>query len=454
MKKTLFYLSLLFVCNASFGQELNPQKTRILFILDASQSMAAQWETSNKMDIARRLMIEMLDSLSTLNNVELALRVYGHQSPVPPQDCSDTKLEVPFSKNNIASIKQKLRSVRPRGTTPIAYTLELSARDFTPCDNCRNIIILITDGIESCDGDPCAVSLALQKQGIILKPFVIGVGLDENFKKTFDCVGQYYDANNEKKFQLILGVVISQALNNTTAQVNLLDTEGKPTETNVNMTFYDHLSGKVKYNYIHTINYRGNPDTLMLDPLCTYNLVVQTIPPVKKDSITLTPGKHTTIAVDAPQGDLILKKTYKSDFRDLHFIVRKSGDMNTLNLQAIDKAEKYIVGKYDLEILCLPRLIIKDVEIKQSYTTTIQIPQPGLATFYFPATGYASLYVLEKDELVWISNIKTEALTETISLQPGSYSIVYRAKNMKDAAATKTENFKILPGSSQRVKLY
>ena len=78
-----------------------------------------------------------------------------------------------------ASRKQaKIKMAQPKGTTPIAYSLEKSGADFPECANCRNIIILITDGEEECEGDPCAVSAALQSKGIVLKPFVIGVGLD------------------------------------------------------------------------------------------------------------------------------------------------------------------------------------------------------------------------------------------------------------------------------------
>ncbi len=163
--------------------------SRILFIFDASNSMAGDWEGDVKINIARRILIEMVDSLQHVENVEMALRIYGHQSPVPPQDCSDTKLEVPFAPDNASRIRQKLRFISPKGTTPIARSLEQSAEDFPPCRSCRDIIILITDGVEACDGDPCAVSKKLQKKGIVLKPFVIGIGNDPWFKETFSCIG-------------------------------------------------------------------------------------------------------------------------------------------------------------------------------------------------------------------------------------------------------------------------
>ena len=64
-----------------------------------------------------------------------------------------TRLEVPFGKGNIYKIKRVLKSITPRGTTPIAGSLLKASSDFPACEDCRNIIILITDGVEACDGD-------------------------------------------------------------------------------------------------------------------------------------------------------------------------------------------------------------------------------------------------------------------------------------------------------------
>ncbi|MDQ3049067.1 MAG: VWA domain-containing protein, partial [Bacteroidota bacterium] len=250
--------------------------------------MYGQWQSGMKMDLAKKLLSEFLDSIKGAPNLELAFRAYGHQVPLKPErSCTDTKLEVPFGPNTAMAIKNRLKPIVPKGTTPIAYTLEQCANDFPSPSSAsvRNIVILITDGIEECDGDPCAVSLALQKKGIVLKPFVIGIGMDQSFMNAFGCIGKYYDATSESSFKNILNVVISQALNNTTVQVNLNDQIGRPSETDVNMTFYDENTGIIRYDYIHTINNKGVPDTLTIDPIGTYKMVVHTIPPVEKTGI-------------------------------------------------------------------------------------------------------------------------------------------------------------------------
>jgi len=451
-----FLTGILFTCLPVNGQTeiaggfIN---TRILFVFDASFSMAGYWESDQKINIARNFLIDIVDSLQNLKNVQMALRVYGHQSPVPPQDCNDTKLEVPFNINNAHQIRQKLKFLNPTGTTPIAFSLEKAAGDFPPCSDCRNIIILITDGIEECNGDPCAVSRKLQNLGITLKPFIIGIGIDPEFKKTFDCVGYYYNAANEEKFREILEIVITQVLNTTTAQVNLLDINGNPTETDVNMTFYDATSGKIRNNIIHTINHKGNPDTLYLDPLLTYRIVVHTLPKIIIDSAYVTAGKHTIIAASAPQGYLELKSPGRIEFRDLQAIIRENGKMETLNYQKINEKEKYIVGKYDIEIPTLPRILLEDVEILQSHTTFVEIPRPGIVTLLSLSPGFGSLYLDQDEEMEWIINLDPDQKNQSLIILPGNYIVVYRSRSSKSVMNTLIKKFSISSGTSVAIDL-
>ncbi|MBK7851834.1 MAG: VWA domain-containing protein [Bacteroidetes bacterium] len=456
-KRMVVLFLFFFVCTSNnYSQQAKKQKaptlTRIEFLFDASQSMYGRWQSGAKIDIARSLMNKVLDSLRYIDNIELALRVYGHQKPYPPQDCDDSRLEVPFSKGNISSIQQVLKNLVPKGTTPIAKSLELCGNDF-PQSPSRNIIILVTDGIEECGGDPCAISQALQKKGIFLKPFVIGMGIDETWKKTFECVGRYFDATNEVTFKQALDVVISQALNSTTMQVNLLDMAHNPTETNVNMTFYDRWNGEIKYNFIHTLNSKGNPDTLVIDPLPIYKIVVHTIPSVSLDSVVLTPGKHTIVGIDAPQGFLTLKFDGTSEIKKPLAVVRQHGEMKTLNVQDFNTTEKYIVGKYDLEILTLPRINLENIDISQSKTTTLQIPRPGMVTIISNNQGYGSLYVEDKGNLKWIYNLDENLNKETIVLQPGKYHVVYRSKNSKESIYTIEKDFSIVSSESNIIVL-
>jgi Ca-activated chloride channel family protein len=436
-------------------QAMRPTKTRILFLLDGSGSMYARMDNDFRINVAKRLLTKIVDSLVSAKNVEIALRVYGHTSPPQKRDCRDTRLEVPFREKNHDEIKKKIASITPKGTTLIAYSLQQAAYDFPKEPFTRNVIILITDGIEECAGDPCAVSEALQSQGVVLKPFIIGLGSTDDFRKAFECVGRYYDANTEEDFNNVLNVVISQALNNTTATVNLLDVYSKPTESNVNMSFYDMGSKQLMNNYMHTINERGNPDTVQLDPIYKYRMVVHTIPPVVKENISLTPGKHSTIAVDAPQGELMLRVDGLTQYDKLQFITRKAGDHKTLHVQDANAKEKYIVGKYDIEVLTLPRMLFKDVSVDQSTVTTMQIPQPGkLVLNYNLADYYADVYQMVRNEMVWVCKLPVESRKHIAVMQPGDYKIIYRAKGATRSNNTFERQFKISSGTATNITFY
>jgi Ca-activated chloride channel family protein len=269
-------------------------------------------------------------------------------------------------------------------------------------------------------------------------------------------VGTYFDASNEEDFSKALNVVISQALNSTTAQVNLLDEYSKPTETNVSMTFYDNFSGLIKYNFVHTLNSKGVPDTLVIDPLLKYDIVVHTIPPKQVNNVSLTPGKHTIIAVETPQGTLDLSMASRDKtVKDLKCIVRQSGKMQTLNVQPFGQKENYIIGLYDLEILTTPRIYIKDVEVKQSFNTTIEIPMPGIAVIEKSAAGFGGIYLEKENKLELVYNFNESSIQrETIVLQPGPYRVIYRAKYSKKAVYSVEKRFVVESGKSVNVKLY
>jgi Ca-activated chloride channel homolog len=456
----LLAVLLLFTGASSFSQtQVKPaskpmpkETTRILFVFDASQSMYGRWQSDMKINIARNILLEVLDSLKNLPDLELGLRLYGHQYNFPPQVCEDSKLEVPFAKDNFDKIKNKLNSIVPRGTTPIAYSLEQAINDFTPCDNCRNVIVLITDGIEECDGDPCEASMKLQKHGLVLKPFIIGIGT--NFEKAFNCVGTYFDASSEEKFSSALNVVVSRVLNPTTCQVNLLDANNRPTETNINMTFYDHQSGRIKYNFIHTLNSFGLPDTLNIDPLLTYDVVVHTIPPVRVDSIRLNPARHNIIPINVPQGVLVLKlNSQNENLKAIKTIIRKQGSPVTINVQDIDKSEKYITGTYSIEILCMPRIYQDNIEIMQSHTTTVDIPVPGIAVIQKLVKGYGSLFLEKDGDLELIYNFRDNEQQESLVLMPGNYRAVFRSRYADRSRYTIERSFEVKSAITTNVKL-
>jgi Ca-activated chloride channel family protein len=107
-------------------------------------------------------------------DLNLALRAYGSTSPSDDADCADSTLLVPFGDENREPIRRAIAGLRPLGQTPIAYALNEAARDFGPLEKDR-ALVLVTDGIESCGGDPIEAARELREQGIMVH--LIGFGL-------------------------------------------------------------------------------------------------------------------------------------------------------------------------------------------------------------------------------------------------------------------------------------
>ena len=85
------------IIHAQKTQQSLPEKTRILFLLDGSGSMLAKWENTYRIVVAKKLLTDFVDSLRSDQNLELALRIYGHQYDRRLRRCDDTKLEAPFA---------------------------------------------------------------------------------------------------------------------------------------------------------------------------------------------------------------------------------------------------------------------------------------------------------------------------------------------------------------------
>ncbi len=455
----LFFLLLCsqFSMYAQKPQQLMPEKTRVLFVLDGSGSMNAEWDGSLRIQIAKEKLTDLIDSMKINGNVEFALRVYGHQYHYKFRNCTDSKLEVPFQKHNHSILARKLLAIKPQGTTPIAYSLEQATKDFPNSGNYRNVIILITDGLESCDGDPCAIALGLQKKGIFLKPFIVGLGVGLEFKKAFECIGTPYDTKNGDDFRNILGDVIHQSIGRTTVTVDLLDEKNKPTETNLNMTFRNAMTNQTIYDLVHYQNKQGLPDTLAIDALINYDLKISTIPPVYTSGITLIGGRHNTIKVKTPTGKLELKMRASVEYANhLYAIIRKHKTTQTLHNQEVGTEERYLIGKYDLEISTIPRTYFTGIDIINGQKKVLEVPEPGILNVRDFYEGFAHFYQLKDDKETLVHQLDWNGRTanKLFAFQPGNYKLVYRAKNAKGSDYTVIKNFTIRSGATAEVNIF
>lgn len=414
--------------------------------------MLAPWENTYRISAAKKLLTDIVDSLKVDKSLELALRVYGHQFHRRFQNCQDTKLEVPFAPENHERIKDRLASITPQGTTPIAYSLMQSANDFPPDGQARNVIIIITDGIESCEGDPCDVSLALQRQNVFLKPFIIGIGMNETFEAQFKCVGDFFDADNISGFKRALNQVIRQSLERATVSVELLDINDQPTETNVNVTFINNFTKEAAYEFVHFLDRQGRPDSVEVDPILTYDVVVNTIPPVVKPNVEIAGGRHNIIRIKSPQGYIkINQKGYTEYQKGVKALIRKKGVTGNIHVMEMPSSEKVLVGDYELEFLTTPRRIIP-VTIQPDQISQVDLPAPGVLNIVTSVSGYGSLYQMGEGAQTWVKNLNHDVNSTTMAIQPGKYKIVFRSRNSLGSKYTQIKQFEIKSGATMNVR--
>lgn len=431
-----------------------PKTTRILFILDASGSMVEKWEGRTRMEVAKSVLSKLVDSLKNQKNLEIALRVYGHQFDKKVNNCKDTKLEVPFKVANHDAIKARLLRIQPRGTTLISYSLEQSANDFPADPNSRNIIILLTDGIESCGGDPCKLSHALSKRKIFLKPFIIGMGANQDFTKAFQCMGTYYDASSVAAFGNIMHKIVKQSITPSFVKIHLLDINNKPIETNVNVSFINTFTEETEKDIVHYLDANGQADAIKIDPILTYQIVVNTIPKVIKNNVVIESGANNVIEIKAPQGAIFLRNDHK-EFKNLQAIVRQTGKSEILHIHKAGIKEKYLVGNYDVEVLTLPRTKFENLKINQSATKEISVAGPGIFNIAEHHQGYGSIYLIKNNgQQEWVTNLENESSKCSILLQPGKYKLVFRSTQSSGSEYTLFKKFTIQTGLSTSLKLY
>ena len=139
-----------------------------MIVLDVSNSMWGQIDGVAKIEIAREALGSLLDELP--DGGRTGLMVYGHRRE---GDCSDVELVAPLTPLDRAALKAAAAKVKPKGKTPITEALRQAATNLGVADR-PSRLILVSDGIETCSGDPCALAAELARAGVDFKAHVIG----------------------------------------------------------------------------------------------------------------------------------------------------------------------------------------------------------------------------------------------------------------------------------------
>ncbi len=196
------------------------ENEKVLFILDFSNSMSEYLDGRRKVD----LMIDtMRDLLSKLNpNMSVGLRVYGHKMGFTAfEACRASSLISPISINNNFGISEALQNVKPRGMTPITFSLKQAVKNDFLGFTGKKHIILLTDGGENCDESPCKYVMDLIQIRKDITIDVIAFNIDnEDDLSQLECTsmvtsGKFYNAQT--------AIELANSLNNSINRIKEVD---------------------------------------------------------------------------------------------------------------------------------------------------------------------------------------------------------------------------------------
>ncbi|MCX7304356.1 MAG: VWA domain-containing protein [Hyphomicrobiales bacterium] len=168
---------------------------RTIIVLDASGSMWGQIDGKPKVEIARETLRTVLASVPA--DMELGLMAYGHREK---GSCSDIELVVPPAAGSAATITQAADGMKFLGKTPLTAAVRQAAEALRYTEE-KSTVILITDGIETCDADPCALGKELEQSGVDFTAHVVGFGLTAEEGREVACLaentgGKYLQASD------------------------------------------------------------------------------------------------------------------------------------------------------------------------------------------------------------------------------------------------------------------
>ncbi len=177
-------------------------------LLDASGSMAGQVEGGRKMDLAKKAIQEFVAGVP--EGAKVSLRVYGHKGSNQKKDkkvsCESNELVYPLQSYDSDEFEESLNQFQPTGWTPLASAIQGAHGDLKESGEdgvkTRNIVYVVSDGVETCGGDPVKEAKRLGESGIEPMVKIIGFDVDDagqqQLKKVAEASkGSYQDIQSE-----------------------------------------------------------------------------------------------------------------------------------------------------------------------------------------------------------------------------------------------------------------
>ena len=425
------------------------EKTRLLLIMDCSNSMWDHWQSNSKIKVTQQVLLSFLDSISRQHDVDVALRVFGHLN----KDQFGTRLEVPFGTDNIYQLQSKIKTLVPQGGCTAAAALTDALSDFPATGSSRNLILIITDGMDDCDAEICDVARQVQLSGVVVQTFVLGIG-GGAFRHA-DCAGSVFSVPHEELFSKTLYDIFRLSGHKAKVVLNMVDGSGELYETEHPVAFYDHRTGVIRQSTIYSVDSKLKPDTLLMDPLVTYDMAVFTHPPLRREAMQFSIDRPNNIDITVSEGTLKVQYSgQRPQWQQtaVDVVVRRAGSGERVAAQEVGETGQYLAGRYDVEVQTLPVTVLRNVEVRGDAATELSVPMPGMLVLSKPkgiTTG--AIFRLRDGQVEFATDLNPSTAGERLLLQPGQYELVLHPQNATKYDKVQTKRFVI--ESSQTTKI-
>jgi len=242
----------------------------LLFVLDTSTSMDESFEDATKLDVAKRILLELVDTIP--NGIQVGFRSFG--------GCGRSKLLIPIGPLNRTEMKTQIQGLQSGGATPLAYVLEKAREDFAEVAGSK-VLVLVSDGMETCQGDPIAAARSLVAGGYDLRVQVVGYDVAqyqaarEQLKKIAEVAGGiYFDASDSEQLRRALQIA-------------------GPTR----YTVYNEQGESIFVGVL------GEPGPRL--PAGLYDVIIETTPPLELLGVAIQAEQKTTITLRRSNGNII-----------------------------------------------------------------------------------------------------------------------------------------------------
>lgn len=181
----------------------------VVLVLDASGSMWGQIEGKTKIEIARAAVADLVGHWKA--DDALGLVAYGHRSK---GDCKDIETLIPYGPLDSKAYLATVNKLNPKGMTPLSAAV-IQAADSLKISEQKATVILVSDGEETCEMDPCQVGKELEARGVDFTAHVIGFDVpNPAHQAQLRCLaentgGRYFNVRDAAELRAALGTLAS-----------------------------------------------------------------------------------------------------------------------------------------------------------------------------------------------------------------------------------------------------